>query len=464
MTRRVRTRIAPSPTGFLHLGTARTALFSWAFARHHGGDFILRIEDTDVARSTQEAVDQIIAAMKWLALDHDEGPFFQMQRLDRYREVIAKMLADGSAYHCYCTPEELDAMREAQVARNEKPRYDRRWRESKDAPPAGRSAVLRFKNPLSGDVTWDDLVKGPITVSNDELDDLVLIRGDGVPTYNFGVVVDDADMSMTHVIRGDDHVNNTPRQINLYRALGVPLPSFAHVPMILGSDGQRLSKRHGAVNVMQYRDDGFLPEAMVNYLARLGWSHGDEEIFSREQLVEWFDFAHVSKSPARWDPEKLKWMNGEYLKRIPDAELVARLEREKPELYRFVASVMDPVRMTAAGRTKFQLLADHEAFLMTMAEPRHPEEALAKEHLGEAGRATLKEVAPRLRALADWTAPAISASLKETVATLKVKMPQVMMPFRVALTGQAQTPAIDAIAAALRREVAIARIERAIAA
>jgi glutamyl-tRNA synthetase len=460
----IRTRFAPSPTGYLHLGGARTALFSWAYARRHGGQFILRIEDTDLERSTQQSVQAIFDAMQWLGIDYDEGPYYQMKRLTRYKEVAETLLREGKAYWAYETKEELDAMREAQVARNEKPRYDRRWRESKDAPPAGRSAVLRFKNPLSGDVTWDDLVKGPITVSNDELDDLVLIRGDGVPTYNFGVVVDDADMSMTHVIRGDDHVNNTPRQINLYRALGVPLPSFAHVPMILGSDGQRLSKRHGAVNVMQYRDDGFLPEAMVNYLARLGWSHGDEEIFSREQLVEWFDFAHVSKSPARWDPEKLKWMNGEYLKRIPDAELVARLEREKPELYRFVASVMDPVRMTAAGRTKFQLLADHEAFLMTMAEPRHPEEALAKEHLGEAGRATLKEVAPRLRALADWTAPAISASLKETVATLKVKMPQVMMPFRVALTGQAQTPAIDAIAAALRREVAIARIERAIAA
>jgi glutamyl-tRNA synthetase len=460
----IRTRFAPSPTGYLHLGGARTALFSWAYARRHGGQFILRIEDTDLERSTQQSVQAIFDAMQWLGIDYDEGPYYQMKRLTRYKEVAETLLREGKAYWAYETKEELDAMREAQVARNEKPRYDRRWRESKDAPPAGRSAVLRFKNPLSGDVTWDDLVKGPITVSNDELDDLVLIRGDGVPTYNFGVVVDDADMSMTHVIRGDDHVNNTPRQINLYRALGVPLPSFAHVPMILGSDGQRLSKRHGAVNVMQYRDDGFLPEAMVNYLARLGWSHGDEEIFSREQLVEWFDFAHVSKSPARWDPEKLKWMNGEYLKRIPDAELVARLEREKPELYRFVASVMDPVRMTAAGRTKFQLLADHEAFLMTMAEPRHPEEALAKEHLGEAGRATLKEVAPRLRALADWTAPAISASLKETVAALKVKMPQVMMPFRVALTGQAQTPAIDAIAAALRREVAIARIERAIAA
>jgi glutamyl-tRNA synthetase len=458
----IRTRFAPSPTGYLHLGGARTALFNWAFARRHGGTFILRVEDTDLERSTQESVQAIFDAMQWLGLDYDEGPFFQMKRLERYREVGEQLLRAGHAYWCYCSKEELEAMREAQVARGEKPRYDRRWRDAKEAPPPGRVPVLRFRNPLSGDVAWDDVVKGAISVSNEELDDLVLLRGDGVPTYNFGVVVDDLDMNVTHVIRGDDHVNNTPRQINLYRALGADLPLFGHVPMILGSDGQRLSKRHGAVNVMQYRDDGYLPDAMVNYLARLGWSHGDEEVFSREQLVEWFDFRHVSKSPARWDPEKLKWLNGEYLRRLPDADLAGRLEREKPEVYRFIASLMDPVAMTAAGRAKFQLLADHEAFLMSMAEPRHPEEAIAKEHLGEAGRAALREVLPRMRALAEWRAPAISAALKEAVAALKVKMPQVMMPFRVALTGLAQTPAIDAIAAALRRDVVLARLERAI--
>ncbi len=322
--------------------------------------------------------------------------------------------------------------------------------------------MLRFKNPLTGEVTWNDLVKGPITVSNDELDDLVLLRADGVPTYNFGVVVDDIDMTITHVIRGDDHVNNTPRQINLYRALDAELPHFAHVPMILGADGQRLSKRHGAVNVMQYRDDGFLPDAMVNYLARLGWSHGDEEVFSREQLVEWFDFEHVSKSPARWDPEKLKWMNARYLHEIPDVELVARLEREKPEVYRFIASVMDPVAMTTAGRTKFQVMADHESFLMAMAQPSHPDEAVAKEHLGEAGREVLRAVIPKLKSVEPWTAPGISAKLKETVAERKVKMPQVMMPFRAAVTGLAQTPAIDAIAAALKKEVVLKRLERAV--
>ncbi|APV51501.1 glutamate--tRNA ligase [Betaproteobacteria bacterium GR16-43] len=458
----IRTRFAPSPTGYLHLGGARTALFNWAYARRHGGTFVLRVEDTDLERSTQASVQAIFDAMTWLGLDYDEGPFFQMKRLTRYKELAEQLLRDGKAYWAYETKEELDAMREGQSARGEKPRYDRRWRESKEAPPAGRNGVLRFKNPLSGDVTWDDLVKGPITVSNDELDDLVLMRADGVPTYNFGVVVDDIDMAMTHVIRGDDHVNNTPRQINLYRALGADLPNFGHVPMILGSDGQRLSKRHGAVNVMQYRDDGFLPEAMVNYLARLGWSHGDEEVFSREQLVEWFDLRHVSKSPARWDPEKLKWLNGEYLKRVPDADLVANLERAKPEVHRFVAAVMDPVKMTAAGRAKFQLLAEHEAFLMAMAEPRHPEDAIAKEHLGEAGKGALKAVVPRLKGLADWSAPAISAALKETVAALQVKMPAVMMPFRVAVTGLAHTPAIDAIAGALRKDVVLDRLERAI--
>jgi len=456
----VRTRFAPSPTGYLHLGGARTALFSWAYARKHGGVFVLRVEDTDLERSTQASENAIFDAMKWLEIDWDEGPFFQMKRLARYREVGERLLSKGLAYWAYETKEELDAMREAQAARGEKPRYDRRWRDSQETPPAGRPGILRFKNPLSGDVTWNDLVKGPITVSNDELDDLVLMRADGVPTYNFGVVVDDIDMAMTHVIRGDDHVNNTPRQINLYRALDADLPHFAHVPMILGSDGQRLSKRHGAVNVLQYRDDGYLPDAMVNYLARLGWSHGDEEIFSREQLVEWFDLEHVSRSPARWDPEKLKWMNGEYLKRIPDGELAARLAREKPEIHKSVATVLDPVAMTAAGRAKFQLLSDHEAFLVAMAVPTHADESVAKEHLGVAGKGVLREVIRKLEALPEWTAPAISAALKEVVAAQKLKMPAVMMPFRVALTGLAQTPAIDAIAAALKREEVLRRLKK----
>jgi glutamyl-tRNA synthetase len=456
----IRTRFAPSPTGYLHLGGARTALFNWAYARRHGGVYVLRFEDTDLERSTQESEQTMIEGMKWLGLDWDEGPYYQMKRLDRYAEAGERLLSKGLAYWAYETKEELDAMREAQVARGEKPRYDRRWRESTETPPQGRQRVLRFKNPLSGDVSWNDLVKGPISVSNDELDDLVLLRTDGVPTYNFGVVVDDLDMAMTHVIRGDDHVNNTPRQINIYRALGAELPLFGHMPMILGSDGQRLSKRHGAVNVLQYRDEGFLPDAMVNYLARLGWSHGDEEVFSREQLVEWFDLEHVNRSPARWDPEKLQWMNGEYLRRLGDDELVKRLRAAKPELVKSLADVMDPVAMTAAGRAKFQLLSDHESFLASMASPSHPEPSIASAHLGDAGKNLLRDLAPRLSALGEWSPAAISATLKGIAKEQGLKMPQVMMPFRVALTGLAQTPAIDAIAAALKREVVLQRLQR----
>jgi glutamyl-tRNA synthetase len=325
MTGKVRTRIAPSPTGFLHLGTARTALYSWAYARHHGGEFVLRIEDTDVARSTQDSTDQILASMHWLGLDYDEGPIYQMQRLERYREVIAQMLAAGTAYHCYCTPAELDEMREAQRARGEKTLYDRRWRPEpgKVLPPVpeGVPPVVRFCNPPEGDVTWNDLVKGEITINNREIDDLIILRPDGVPTYNFAVVVDDWDMNITHVFRGDEHINNTPWQINIFRALGAQLPEFGHVPVILGDDGQKLSKRRGAVSVTAYEDNGYLPEAMLNYLARLGWSHGDDELFTREQMVSWFDGSHLSKSPAQWDAAKLAWVNAQYIKAKSGDEL-----------------------------------------------------------------------------------------------------------------------------------------------
>src|SRR5258705_3822678 len=322
----IRTRFAPSPTGYLHIGGARTALFSWAYARKHGGKFILRIEDTDVGRSTEASVQAVLDAMRGLGLDWEEGPFFQMQRLARYKEVADRLIEQGSAYRCWATKEELDAMRERQRARGEKPRYDGRWRPERAkaaglVPPADRPPVVRFRNPDEGDVVFHDVVKGSITVSNAELDDLVLLRADGVPTYNFGVVADDLDMNITHVIRGDDHVNNTPRQVNIFRALGAQLPQFAHVPMILGADGERLSKRHGAVSVMQYPEDGYLPDALVNYLARLGWSHGDEEIFSKSQLVEWFDLKHVNRAPAHFDPEKLRWLNHQYLKKRSDAEL-----------------------------------------------------------------------------------------------------------------------------------------------
>src|SRR5215470_9448360 len=326
----VRTRFAPSPTGYLHIGGARTALFSWAYARKMGGKFILRIEDTDRERSTQESTQAILDAMQWLRLDYDEGPVYQMQRLDRYREVAERLIREGNAYYCYASKEELDVMREAQRARGEKPRYDGRWRPEKaigKTPPPGVMPVIRFKNPLEGEVIVDDLVKGTVIVENGELDDLVILRADGVPTYNFGVVVDDLDMNITHVIRGDDHVNNTPRQINIFRALGAVLPKFAHVPMILGADGERLSKRHGAVSVMQYEEDGYLPEALVNYLARLGWSHGNEEVFSTEQFVDWFDLEHISRSAAQFNPEKLLWLNHQYVKQRSNASLAESMRK-----------------------------------------------------------------------------------------------------------------------------------------
>ncbi len=324
----VRTRFAPSPTGFLHLGGARTALFAWAYARRHRGTFILRIEDTDVERGTPEALQAILDAMAWLGLDYDEGPFYQMQRMDRYREVVAEMLARGLAYHCYMSPAELDALRAAQMARGEKPRYDGRWRPENAAgmtPPPGVAPVVRFKNPLSGTVAWDDRVKGRIEISNAELDDLVIARPDGTPTYNFCVVVDDLDMRITHVVRGDDHVNNTPRQINIIRALGAEPPVYAHVPTVLGEDGHKLSKRHGAVSVMQYEELGYLPEALVNFLAHLGWGHGDDEIFTRQQFVSWFDLDAINPAPSRFDTDKLKWVNQEHMKRLGEAELGRRL-------------------------------------------------------------------------------------------------------------------------------------------
>ncbi len=332
----VRTRFAPSPTGYLHIGGARTALFCWAYARRHGGQFILRIEDTDVARSTPEAVQAILDGMAWLGLDHDEGPFYQMQRMDRYREVIAQMLAAGTAYRCYTSKEELDALRAAQEARKEKPRYDGRWRpepgKTLPEPPAGVAPVIRFRNPQDGVVAWDDLVKGRIEFSNTELDDFIIARGDGTPTYNFCVVVDDLDMRITHVIRGDDHVNNTPRQINLLQALGAPVPAYGHLSMILGDDGQKLSKRRNSVAVTDYDDNGYLPEAVLNYLARLGWSHGDDEVFSLAQFVAWFDLDHITASAAQFNTEKLNWLNAQYLKQADDARLgdqvVRRLGRQ----------------------------------------------------------------------------------------------------------------------------------------
>ena len=460
-TRRVRTRIAPSPTGFLHLGTARTALFSWAFARHHGGDFILRIEDTDVARSSQEAVDQIIAAMKWLKLDHDEGPFFQMQRLDRYREVITKMLADGSAYPCYCSPAELDAMREAQRARGDKPRYDGRWRpepgKTLPAVPAGVEPVVRFRNPAGGHVTWTDMVKGPIKISNRELDDLIICRPDGTPTYNFCVVVDDWDMQISHVIRGDDHVNNTPRQINILRALGAELPEYGHVPMILGPDGDKLSKRHGAVSVLQYEEAGYLSDAMVNYLARLGWSHGDEELFDRDQLVGWFDGQHLARSPAQWDAAKLNWVNAQRLKQVADEPLATLVSAQLAQRGLAAESTPTLQRMCALFKDRCATTGELADWLrMYFADVRPSEDDLAA-HVTAA-------VVPGVRALADrlaeveWNKVSIAIAVKETLAACGLKMPQLAHAVRVLVCGRAQTPSIDAVLELFPRDVVLGRL------
>jgi glutamyl-tRNA synthetase len=461
----VRTRIAPSPTGMLHLGTARTALFSWAFARHHGGRFVLRIEDTDLERSTEEAVQVILDSMAWLNLDYDEGPIRQTARLASYREVIERMLADGQAYRCYASREELDRLREAQMARGEKPRYDGRWRPENavgKVPPAGVTPVVRFRNPDAGEVAWNDLVKGPISIANSELDDLVIARGaELVPTYNFAVVVDDIDMQITHVLRGDDHVNNTPRQINIYRALGAALPAFGHLSMILGPDGQKLSKRHGAVSVLQYEADGILPEALFNYLARLGWSHGDDEKFSRAQLVEWFDLDHVNRAPAQFNPDKLLWLNGEYIREADDerlAGLVApRIESRGgtlaagPALPRAVALLKDRTRT-------LNELAD--AALLFYG-PHAVDETLLRQQVAGAGGAALQAFAERAPSI-DWNKPALSALIKQVVGDLGLKMPQVAVPLRVAVTGRTQTPSIDAVLELIGRDVVLRRLDEAL--
>jgi len=469
MTRKVRTRIAPSPTGFLHLGTARTALFSWAYARHFGGDFILRIEDTDEARSTQEAVDQIIAALDWLQLGYDEGPFYQMQRIERYREVIAGMLEAGTAYRCYCSPEELDVMRESQREAGLKPRYDGRWRPEagKALPPvpAGVRPVIRFKNALDGDVTWNDLVKGPITISNRELDDLIIARPSqdaasdvGTPTYNFCVVVDDWDMGITHVIRGDDHVNNTPRQINILRALGAELPEYGHSPMILGPDGDKLSKRHGAVSVTQYEEAGYLPEAMINYLARLGWSHGDDELFSREQLVQWFDGHHLAKSPAQWDAAKLNWVNAHYIKQMADADLATRIA---PVLARRGLPAQTPellAALCALYKDRCPTLVELADWISIHLVPVTPLQADLDAHVTDAVRPAVVTLRDKLAELATWDKAAIAAVIKETLAAHGLKMPQLAHAVRVLVCGRPQTPSLDAVLALFSQKEVLNRL------
>jgi glutamyl-tRNA synthetase len=456
-----RTRFAPSPTGFIHLGNIRSALYPWAFARSTGGQFVLRIEDTDVERSTQEAVDVIIESMAWLGLAHDEGPFYQMQRMDRYKEVLAQMREKDLVYPCYMSVAELDALRERQMAAKEKPRYDGTWRPEpgKTLPPApeGVQPVLRFKNPTSGAVVWDDKVKGRIEISNEELDDLVIARPDGTPTYNFCVVVDDIDMNITHVIRGDDHVNNTPRQINIFRALGKEPPVFGHLPTVLNEQGEKMSKRHGAKPVTWYRDEGYLADGVVNYLARLGWSHGDDEIFSREQFVQWFDLDHLGRSAAQFDEAKLRWVNAQHMKMTADAQLAVHVET----LLKKSGVKPDPCLAGICGLFKDRCdttlaLAD---WARKFYEPVQPDPQELAKHLTDAVKPALDMLARMLRDC-PWTKEAIGEAIKEVLRANGLKMPQLAMPVRVLVMGTAQTPSLDAVLALCERDVVIERLGR----
>ncbi len=455
-----RTRFAPSPTGFIHLGNIRSALYPWAFARATGGEFILRIEDTDVDRSSQEAVEVILQGMAWLGLTHDEGPFYQMQRMDRYKQVLLQLQDRGFVYPCYMSMSELDALRERQMAAKEKPRYDGTWRpepgKTLPAVPAGIKPVLRFKTPLTGAVKWDDKVKGLIEISNLELDDLVIARPDGTPTYNFCVVVDDIDMNITHVIRGDDHVNNTPRQIHIFQALGHEPPVYAHLPTVLNEQGEKLSKRTGAKPVTQFRDEGFLPEAMVNYLARLGWSHGDDEIFTREQFVQWFNLDHLGKSAAQFDEAKLRWVNAQHLKamsgialaEIIQTHLLAKgilTDQRLPEICDLFKDRCDTTWALADWAVRF-------------FQPVTPSEADLAQHVTPAIRPVLQALIEGLQ-VCEWDKASISVVIKTVLQAHSLKMPQLAMPVRVLLLGTPQTPSLDAVLSLFTREVVFSRLQ-----
>jgi glutamyl-tRNA synthetase len=457
------TRFAPSPTGLLHVGGARTALFCWLYARRMAGKFILRVEDTDRERSTEEAVRVILEGMAWLGLDADEGPYYQTERFDRYREVIAEMLKAGSAYHCYCTKEELDALREQQIARKEKPRYTGTCRE-RTTPRPGVEPVVRFRNPQSGTTVVEDLVHGPVTFQNAELDDLIIARSDGTPTYNFCVVVDDMDMGVTHVIRGDDHLNNTPRQMNMLRALGAAPPAYAHVPMILGPDGAKLSKRHGAVSVLQYEEEGYLPDALLNYLVRLGWSHGDQEIFTREEMIAAFDIHDVNKAASAFNPEKLLWLNQQHMVRSPPTALIPHLRAQLRRLGTDSddEQLLEGVIVSQRERAKtLKEMAENSRFFFT-DDIRLDPKAVAK-HLTADGLASLGKVRARLAALKEWNAAAIHDALNALAAELQVGLGKIAQPVRVAVTGTAVSPPIDATLALLGRERSLARLDSALA-
>ncbi len=459
---KIRTRFAPSPTGFIHLGNIRSALYPWAFARATGGDFILRIEDTDLERSNQASVDVIIEGMKWLGLDHDEGPFYQMQRMDRYKAVLEELKAGGHVYPCYMSMEELDALREQQMANKEKPRYNGTWRPEpgKTLPPIpeGVKPVLRFKNPQGGSVVWEDKVKGRIEISNDELDDLVIARPDGTPTYNFCVVVDDIDMAITHVIRGDDHVNNTPRQINIFKALGKEQPVYAHLPTVLNEQGEKMSKRNGAKAVTQYRDEGYLPDAMVNYLARLGWSHGDDEIFSRAQFLEWFNLDHLGRSAAQFDEAKLKWVNAQHLKAMADDALAPLVSTELAKR----GIVADDRLPAICGLFKDRcdtllVLADWATAFYNDVTPQADDVA---KHITPAVLPALDALAIKLGALAEWSTANVSTVFKEVLTEQGLKMPQLAMPVRVLVMGTPQTPSVDAVLWLCGKEKVLARLTK----
>ncbi|EOV9569550.1 glutamate--tRNA ligase [Cronobacter turicensis] len=461
---KIKTRFAPSPTGYLHVGGARTALYSWLFARNQGGEFVLRIEDTDLERSTPEAIEAIMDGMNWLSLEWDEGPYFQTKRFDRYNAVIDEMLAAGTAYKCYCSKERLEALREEQMAKGEKPRYDGRCRHSHEHHADDEPCVVRFANPQDGSVVFDDQIRGPIEFSNLELDDLIIRRTDGSPTYNFCVVVDDWDMEITHVIRGEDHINNTPRQINILKALGAPVPLYAHVSMINGDDGKKLSKRHGAVSVMQYRDDGYLPEALLNYLVRLGWSHGDQEIFSREEMIKFFALDAVSKSASAFNTDKLLWLNHHYINTLAPEYVATYLQwhieqenidtRNGPQLAELVKLLGERCKtLKEMAQTCRYFYEDFSEF----------DADAAKKHLRPVARQPLEVVRDKLAAVTDWTAENVHHAIQATADELEVGMGKVGMPLRVAVTGAGQSPGLDVTVHAIGKSRSVERINKALA-
>ena len=461
---KIKTRFAPSPTGYLHVGGARTALYSWLYARHNQGDFVLRIEDTDLERSTPEAIEAIMDGMNWLSLNWDEGPYYQTKRFDRYNQVIDQMLEADTAYRCYCSRERLEALREQQMEAGEKPRYDGCCRDTEHGHTADEPHVVRFRNPQEGSVIFDDQIRGPIEFSNQELDDLIIRRTDGSPTYNFCVVVDDWDMGITHVIRGEDHINNTPRQINILKAIGAEVPIYAHVSMILGDDGKKLSKRHGAVGVMQYRDDGFLPEALLNYLVRMGWAHGDQEIFSVDEMVQLFQLDAVSKSASAFNTEKLLWLNHHYITTLAPEYVATQLQwhieqqqidtRTGPELAKLVTLLGDRCKtLKEMAETCRYFYEDFNEF----------DADAAKKHLRPVARQPLELISDKLAALTEWTTEAIHHAIEQTATDLGVGMGKVGMPLRVAVTGAGQSPALDVTVEAIGQQRSISRIAQALA-